>query len=81
MYADDLVLVAKEKRGMKLMIEEFRRYVWEKGLEVNLEKSKMVRFGKRAGIKGKGEWKWGENEIEEVNEFNYLDFIFQRKGR
>lgn len=38
-------------------------------------------FGKRAGMKGKGEWKWGENEIEEVNKFNYLDFIFQRNGK
>lgn len=36
----------------------------------------MVRFRKKAGIKEKREWKWGESEVEEVNEFNYLDFIF-----
>lgn len=34
--------------------------VWEKELEVNLKKSKMVIFGKRAGIKKKEERKWGE---------------------
>lgn len=33
-YADDLVLIAKEERGgMKLLVEEFRRYVSEKGQE------------------------------------------------
>lgn len=62
-------LIAKEERGMKLLVEEFKWYMSEKELEVNPEKSKVVRFEKRAGIKGKREWKWGESEIKEVNEF------------
>lgn len=66
---------------MKLLVEEFRRYVSEKELEINPEKSKVVRFGKRGGIKGKREWKWGKSEIKKVNkliylnEFSYLGFI------
>lgn len=34
-YADNVVLLAKEEGGMRLIIEEFRKYVKEKGLEVN----------------------------------------------
>lgn len=68
-----------------------------KGDETNDRRIQKVCVGKRAGSesrkvknceireksrdKGKGEWKWAENEIEEVNEFNYLNFIFQRNGK
>lgn len=31
----DIVLLAIEEGGLRLMIEEFRKYVKEKGLEVN----------------------------------------------
>lgn len=37
-YADDVVLLAKEEGGMRLMIEEFKEYVREEGL-VNVNKS------------------------------------------
>lgn len=36
-YADDVVLLAREKGGMRLMIKEFKEYVREKGL-VNVNK-------------------------------------------
>lgn len=49
MYADDAVLLAKEKRGMRLMIKELRVYLKEKGLEMNSRKSKIMRFKKRVG--------------------------------
>lgn len=37
-YADDLVILAREKGGMKLIMRELREYLREKGLEVNTEK-------------------------------------------
>lgn len=77
-YADDLVLIAQEERG-KLLVEEFRRYVSKKKLEMNPEKSTVVRFGRRAGIKRKREWKWGKSEIKEVNEFSLPRFYFPKK--
>lgn len=54
-YADDVVLLAKEEEGMRLMIEEFRKIVKEKGLEMNTEKSKIMRFQKRIIMKEKRE--------------------------
>ena len=44
-YADDVVLVAKQERGMKLMMRTFEEHVREKDLAVS--KTKMVCFRKR----------------------------------
>lgn len=79
-YADDLVILAREKGGMKFMMKELGEYLWEKGLEVNQEKSKIIRFGKRVKSGKEGEWKWGERIIKEVRKYRYLGFIFQRNG-
>lgn len=54
MYADDAVLLAKEKGGVRLMIKELRVYLKGKGLEMNSGKSKIMRFGKRVGKRRKG---------------------------
>lgn len=79
-YADELVILAREKWGMKFMMKQLREYLWEKGLEANQEKSKIMRFGKRVKSGKKGEWKWGERMIKEVRKYRYLGFIFQRNG-
>ncbi|XP_076660673.1 uncharacterized protein LOC143364045, partial [Halictus rubicundus] len=77
-YADDLVLLAKEESGMRLMIEEFRMYIKEKGLEVNREKTKIIRFERRR--QEKKTWRWGDGTIEEVEEVKYLGYIFKKNG-
>lgn len=35
-YADNIVLLAEDERGMRLMIKEFKRYAEEKNLRVNV---------------------------------------------
>lgn len=45
-YADDMVLLAENEGGMKSMVERLEWYLDRKGLEVNVEKTKMVRFRK-----------------------------------
>lgn len=37
-YADDVVLLAEEKKGMRAMIYSLERYLEGKGLELNVEK-------------------------------------------
>ena len=54
-YADDVVLVAEDERGMKLMMKTFEEYVKEKDLTVNVRKTKMMCFRKR---KQKIEYEW-----------------------
>lgn len=55
------------------MMEELK----EKEVKLkNAEKLKVMRFGKRGGKGRKGKWK--KDGIEEVEEYKYLGFIFQR---
>ena len=78
-YANDVVLVAEEERGMKQMMRTFEEYVREKDLTVNMNKTKMMCFRKR---KQKVEYAWriaGE-EVELMEEFCYLGFWFEAGG-
>jgi len=54
-YADDVVLMAEDEEGMKKMIKGLKKYLKEKGLELNIETSKMMRFKKGGGREKKVE--------------------------
>jgi len=45
---------------------------------VNVEKSKVMRFGKGGGRRRKICWRWEGKELGEVSKFNYLGYVFQR---
>ncbi|XP_043263108.1 uncharacterized protein LOC122403575 [Colletes gigas] len=79
-YADDLVMVAKDEEEMGSMIRRFEGYLEGKRLEVNVEKTKVVRFRKGGGRERKVEWRWKGKRIEEVKEFKYLGYVFKRNG-
>jgi mannose/fructose/N-acetylgalactosamine-specific phosphotransferase system component IIB len=49
--ANNLVIVAKSEREMKEMMKSLRKYVRNKKLELNVEKTKMMVFNKK-------KWKW-----------------------
>lgn len=77
-YADGLVLLARKEGGMRLMMGELEEHLKEKGLEVNSGKSKIMIFGKRVGKGRKRKWRWRNDKIEEIGEYKYLGFTFQR---
>lgn len=76
-YADDVVLMAEEEGEMRSMMERLEKYLEEKGLELNTEKIKILRFRKGRG-RSKIRWKWKGRRIEEVREFKYLGYKLQR---
>lgn len=45
-YADDVVLLAEDEDGMKSMMVRLEGYLEKKRLELNTEKTKIVRFKK-----------------------------------
>ena len=45
-YADDVILLANNDTGMREMLKRFRKYIEKKGLELNIEKSKVMEFRK-----------------------------------
>ena len=60
-YADDMVLVAKNREALLSMMGVFKDFVKDRGLAVNTEKTKVLVFNKK-GKKGKKIWKWGERD-------------------
>lgn len=52
-YAVDIVFLAKKERELKEMMK-FKKYLDERNLELNAEKSKVFIFKKRRGKKKRG---------------------------
>ena len=76
-YADDVILLANNDTGMREMLMRFRKYIEKKGLELNVEKSKVIEFRKKGGRRKITEFKWKEEKIEEVKEAMYLGYKLQ----
>ncbi|XP_043264091.1 uncharacterized protein LOC122404226 [Colletes gigas] len=62
------------------MIRRLEGYLEKKRLEINVGKTKVVRFRKGGGRERKMEWRWKGKRIEEVKEFRYLGYVFKRNG-
>ena len=80
-YADDVVVLAESEEEMESMIRRLEGYFEKRKLEVNVGKTKTMRFRKGGGgrstkieIKGRG------RRIEEVTDFKYLGYVFKRNG-
>lgn len=78
-YADDIVLLAKNKEALSDMMDTFRNFLEKKKLELCVEKSKVLVFN-RKGKERKDRWNWKGKNIEEVQEFKYLGFVFNKNG-
>ncbi|KMQ90634.1 neurofilament medium polypeptide-like protein [Lasius niger] len=79
-YADDMVLLAENKEGMVHILGKLEGYLDRKRLEVNVGKTKIMRFWKGGGRMMKVKWRWKGKIIEEVKKFTYLGYKLQRNG-
>lgn len=80
MYADDMVLLAEDEGSMRSMLGRLEEYLDRKGLEVNTEKTKVMRFRKGGGRMSRVRWLWKGKELKEVKEYKYLGYKLQRNG-
>jgi len=78
MYADDIVLMAEKEQDMRSLISRMEGYLDKKRLELNIEKTKMIRFRKGEGRKKKIDWRWKGKGIEEVRETKYLGHVNEK---
>lgn len=60
-------MMAKGEDEMRSMVEKLEGYLDRKGLEVNTEKIKILRFRRRR--MSKKDWKWKGKRLEKVKEF------------
>lgn len=77
-YADDLVIIAKNRVALLDMMDTLRRFLRARELTLSSEKSKVLVFNRKGREKNEV-WKWKE-VIQEVNSFKYLGFSFNRDG-
>lgn len=64
-YADDMVLIAKNREALLDMMSVLKRFLRDRGFILNVEKTKVLVFNRKRKEK-KGKWKWENKEIEEV---------------
>lgn len=57
---------------MRSMMGRLEKYLGRKNLELNTEKTKIMRFRKGGGRLEKRGWRWKGRKIEEVKEYTYL---------
>lgn len=79
-YADDIVLLAEDEGSMRSMLGRLEGYLDKKRLEVNAEKTKVIRFRKGRGRISKARWFWKKKELEEVRKYKYLGYRLHRNG-
>lgn len=76
-YADDIVLLAKNREALLDMMGSLGKFLRDRDLILNTGKTKVLVFGK-SGRARKEKWVWDDGEIEEVGSFKYLGFTFNR---
>lgn len=62
------------------MLRRFKRYLEKRNMILSAKKSKILVFEDGRGRKKKREWRWGEENIEEVKKIKYLGYILQKNG-
>lgn len=78
-YADDIVILAKNGVALLNMMDTLGRFLKDRELTLSAEKSKILVFNKK-GRKKIEKWKWKNKDLQEVKEFKYLGFTFNREG-
>lgn len=80
-YTDDIAMVAEDEEEIKGMMGKLEGYLDERGLELNAEKTKIMRYRKGGGRWKKVNWKWKGRDLEAVREFSYLGYRVKFNGR
>jgi len=78
-YADDIVLLARNRDALEDMMRTLEKFLKKRKLELNVEKSKIMVFNRKKRERNEV-WKWKGKNIEEVQNFKYLGFILNKEG-
>ena len=76
MYADDLSIFADTVFDMQKKIDWLYDFCTTWGLQVNLNKTKMMVFRNGGYLKSIEKWYYGESNIDVVTYYAYLGMIF-----
>ena len=75
-----MVLIGNSREDLQHSLNRLHEYCERWGLEVNIDKTKIVVFRKRGKIKATDKWYFNNSEKEVVDNFNYLGVILNYTG-
>ena len=81
-YADGIIVTVREEEVLivRSMMKRLEKYLEERKLTLNAEKSKVMVFDKQRRKREEREWMWKGEKIEEVKEFIYLGFLLRKNS-
>ena len=79
LFADDIVLVGTTPTGLQNQINSLEMASLELGLQVNLDKTKVMVFRRGGYLGGRERWFFGNDKLEVVNSYKYLGYTLTTK--
>ena len=80
LFADDMVIIAKSPGELQDSLNLLSTYCGNWGLGVNVNKTKVMVFRKRGKLKDNENWVYNNQNLETVDNFNYLGTVFNYTG-
>ena len=80
LFADDMVVLGKDKDDLQRSLNLLEKYCDKWGLTVNTEKTKIMVFRNKGGLRNNEIWTYKGMPLEVVNDFNYLGTVFNYTG-
>ena len=80
LFADDMVVLGKNPDDLQNSLNLLAQYCDKWHLQVNTDKTKVMVFRKRGGLRSGEIWKYKNIELDIVNDFSYLGTVFNYTG-
>ena len=80
MFADDAVIFSETIEGLQESLNNLKQYCDKWNLSVNIDKTEIMVFRKGGVLSQNETWTFDSNEIEIVNNFNYLGVVLSSGG-
>ena len=80
MFADDMVIIGNSREDLQHRFNLLYEYCKTWGLEVNMNKTKIMVFRNRGKLLPNEKWFYNNNEVVIVDYFNFLGVFFNYTG-
>ena len=80
LYADDIVLCGTRSEVVENKLEEWRRVMEDRGLNINREKTVYLRFNVDGNLDGNSDINLQGQNLEQVNTYKYLGATLAENG-
>lgn len=80
LFADDAVIFSETVEGLQTSLDSLESYCKKWNLQVNINKTKIMVFRKGGNLRQNEKWTYAGEDIEIVNNFNYLGIVLSSGG-